>query len=56
MSNTEEEDVLNAAGHVSARAERFQSDNLGPYNLNCAEVLQFGVVVLLQLLRERLHA
>lgn len=49
-----EEEILNAAGHVSTQAKRFQGGSLGPYNLNSAEVLQTEVVVLLQGLRERL--
>jgi len=41
---------------MSTQAKRFQGDSLGPYNLSSAQVLQFGGVVLLQGLRERIPA
>lgn len=45
LISAEEEEILNVASIVSIQAKRFQGDNLGPYNLNSAEVLQFGVVL-----------
>lgn len=33
---------------MSTQAKRFPGDNLGPYNVNSAEVLEFGLVLLIQ--------